>query len=70
MIQNNFDKFNILYIDVKEEIYYRVYDGCNSNIDVLMMNLTIAQEYMSTKNVYWKQFNFERKNLNWQKSKQ
>ena len=38
-----------MYLNKKEETYYRAYNDCKSTIDLTLANLTIALEYKWSK---------------------
>ena len=43
------DEFDLLCINDKQKTYYRVYNGYKSNIDLSLVRLTIAKEYLLSK---------------------
>ena len=49
MLEKILDRFNILYLNEKEETYYRAYNGYKSTIDLPLPNLTKAPEYKLNK---------------------
>ena len=49
ILEKLLDEFDLLYIIEKQKLYCRFYIRCKSNIDLSLMNIIIALEYMWTK---------------------
>ena len=49
ILEQLLDKFNLLWLNEKEETFYKSYDGCKSTIDLILANIKVAPEINCSK---------------------